>query len=406
MSFVKDVDAAFVQKFFKAYYSERGREIFVPSRLQEREFGYFTFKGRIMVRHISFSNREEFLRLLAEKAPLHVYYSSAFYKYPRAPMEEKGWLGAELVFDIDADHLRTPCEKSHDFKICKSCLADYPPDLEKCPRCGGQLEKVEWVCEKCLEAARAEARKLLEILESDLGFERIRLAFSGNRGYHVIVSDESVLDLSQQERKEIIDYVTGAGLSLRALSLERRRIVEEVAPALDDPGWRGRIARSALELVISADADKICELAGTKSIARDLEEFLEKAKSMIDDRIPWNILKPSVRKILVEAAKENASAHVDVVVTQDIHRLIRLAGSLNGKTGLKAAPIDPNSLDDFDPEYTPVAFPMDEEVYVRIIRSHRIRLAGFELPPTSNKILKLPLAVAILLLCRGVATLP
>ena len=406
MSFVKDADAAFVQKFFKQYYSEKSGEVFIPDRLQEREFGYFTFKGKIMVRHISFNDPKEFLSLLAEKAPLHVYHSSAFYKYPRAPMDEKEWLGAELVFDIDADHLKTPCEKSHDFKICKSCLKDYPPDLEKCPRCGGQLEKVEWVCEKCLEAARAEARKLLEILESDLGFERIRLAFSGNRGYHAIVSDESVLDLSQQERKEIIDYVTGAGLSLRALGLERRRIIDEVSPDLDDPGWRGRIARSVLELAISADVEKICDLAGVRSRTRDLEEDLEKARRIIGDKIPWNVLRPSVRKVLVEAARENASAHVDVVVTQDIHRLIRLSGSLNGKTGLKAAPIDPNSLDDFDPEYAPVAFPMDEEVHVKIIRSHRVRLAGFELPPTSNKILKLPLAVAILLLCRGVATLP
>jgi len=41
-----------------------------------------------------------------------------------------------------------------------------------------------------------------------------------------------------------------------------------------------------------------------------------------------------------------------------------------------------------------------------VIRSQEVRLKGFELAPISNKIVRLPLAAAALLLCRGVATLP
>ncbi|MCD6420932.1 MAG: DNA primase small subunit PriS [Thaumarchaeota archaeon] len=400
MSFLKPEDAAFVQKYFKQYYLGKP-EVYIPERLPEREFGYFTFREKIMIRHLSFNSAGELLDLLGEKAPLHVYHSSAFYKYPRAPMEEKGWLGSELVFDIDADHLETRCGKSHDFKVCRNCFEAFPADVERCPRCGGQLEKVEWVCSDCLEAARAEARKLLEILESDLGFRRIRLAFSGNRGYHVVVSDEEILDLDQRERKEIIDYVTGMGLSFRLLGLERRGI----APDVVEPGWRGRITRSAIELVISAEVEEIGRLAKASKI-RDLKEEVERLRELVGDSLPWSLLKPSVRRVLAEAARENAAAHIDVVVTQDVHRLIRLTGSLNGKTGLKASAIDPNDLDDFDPSSDPVALPMDDEVHVRLIRSHELELGGFKLEPTSNRILRLPIAVAILLICRGVATLP
>ncbi len=405
MSFLREADAAYVQKLFKRYYIEKAEEIYVPSRLQEREFGYFTFGEKVMVRHLSFSTPEELREMLIEKAPLHVYNSSAFYKYPRAPMEEKGWLGAELVFDIDADHLKTPCKKNHDFKICKNCLTDYPVEAERCPKCGGQLEKVEWVCEKCLESAREEARKLLEILETDFGFKNIRMAFSGNRGYHVIVSDEEVLDMNQLERKEIIDYITGTGLEARFLGLDKRKVVMDYAPDLGEPGWRGRIARSALEIIMTYSGDELYELTEDEKAYEVVEEF-EKVKDLWMEKPPWNVLKQSTRRFLLEAAKERAASHIDVVVTQDVHRLIRLGNSLNGKTGLMAKVFDPNYLDEFDPSSDPVALPMDDEIHVKIIRSQEVRLAGFELQPVSKKILRLPIAVAALLLCRGVATLP
>jgi len=405
MSFIGEADARFVYKLFKRYYLERRDEIYVPERLPEREFGYFTFMEKIMIRHMSFNNPGELKDALIDKTPLHVYHSAAFYKYPRAPMDQKGWLGSELAFDIDADHLKTPCKKKHDFKICKSCMLDYPVEAERCSKCGGPLEKVEWVCDKCLESAKAEALKLLEILEDDLGFEKIRTAFSGNRGYHLIVSDEQALELSQQERKEIIDYITSTGLDLRILGLGGRRIRAEMAPDIADPGWRGRIARSSLQLMLAADPERLYELTEDKK-AYSIKEELEKARELLSDNVPWGALKPSTVRLLAEAAKEDAASHIDVVVTQDTHRLIRLGNSLNGKTGLKAQLIDPNDLDGFDPAWSSIALPMDEEIHVKVIRSQKLKMKDFELAPTANKIVKLPLAAAALLLCRGVATLP
>ena len=405
MSFLRKSDAVFVRDLFKRYYHEKAGELFIPERLPEREFGYFPFGEKIMIRHLSFSSPEELKELASQKVPLHIYHSAAFYKYPRAPMEEKGWIGAELIFDIDADHLKTPCKKDHDFKICKNCLLEYPVELDRCTKCGRPLEKVEWVCEKCLESAREEARKLLDILERDFGFEKIHMAFSGNRGYHVVVKDQQVLDLDQSERKEIVDYITGTGLDAKFLGLEKRKINLDYVPDLGDPGWRGRIARSTLEILMTFDAEKLYELTDDEKAYQVIEE-LESVKESWSEKLPWNLIKPSTRRFLVEAAKEHAASHVDVVVTQDIHRLLRLGNSLNGKTGLMAKVFEPDDLDDFDPTTDPVALPMDEEIHVKIIRSHGLQLAGFELPPIKKKIVKLPLAAAALLLCRGVATLP
>jgi DNA primase small subunit len=156
---------------------------------------------------------------------------------------------------------------------------------------------------------------------------------------------------------------------------------------------------------VSKNIAEICELAGERrpqSLTRDLEK-LGKIEA---DRVPWSALSASSRRILLRAAVEAAAAHVDAVVTQDVHRLIRLGNSLNGKTGLRAQMINPNDLDDFDPMWSAVALPIDEEAHVKVIRSGGIRLRGLEIPPISRSIVKLPLAAAVLLLCRGVATLP
>ncbi|MCX8187579.1 MAG: DNA primase small subunit PriS [Nitrososphaeria archaeon] len=405
MSFLRESDAIFVRNLFKKFYHERSGELFIPNRLSEREFGYFPFGDKMMVRHLSFSSSKELRDLVSQKTPLHIYHSAALYKYPRAPMEEKGWIGAELIFDIDADHLKTPCKKGHDFKICKKCLTEYPVEFDYCTECGGQLEKVEWVCEKCLESARNEARKLLDILEGDFGFGEIHLAFSGNRGYHVVVKDREILDLDQSQRKEIVDYIVGTGLDARVLGLDGRKMDLSYAPELGDPGWRGRIARSALEILMTLDAEALHELTGDKRAYQVVEELKSIDKGW-SEKPPWNLLRRSTRMFLIEAAKEYAASHIDVVVTQDVHRLIRLGNSLNGKTGLMAKVFDPDDLDNFDPTRNPVALPMDEEIHVRVIRSNELRLAGFELPSKRKEILELPLAVAALLLCRGVATLP
>ena len=405
MSFISEADASIVKKFFKNFYRKTYSKLYIPSRLPEREFGYFTFEKKLMIRHLSFNSPQELWGKIVEETPLHIYHSAAFYKYPRAPMDAKGWLGAELIFDIDADHLKTPCRKRHDFKVCKRCRKAYPVSLDLCPDCGQSLMKVEWVCDLCLEAAREEARKLLSFLEDDFGFSKFRAAFSGNRGYHLVVEDESILELDQAERKELIDYITGTGLSMKLMGLEERIIDLETAPKLEDPSWRGRIAKTVFELLASQNYEVLREVAGD-SIAQTLIDEIKEISKALGENVPWNLMRPRLRRTLFEAARELASAHIDVVVTQDIHRLLRLGNSLNGKTGLMAKMFNPDELDEFEPFSESVALPMDDELTVYVIRAPRFKLGEVEFEECENELKKLPAAAAILLLCKGAATLP
>jgi len=78
----------------------------LPERFGRREFGFMFFDRTFVQRHMGFSRADEIRRFLISQVPAHCYYSTAYYRDPGAPtMEEKTWLGADLIFDLDADHL-------------------------------------------------------------------------------------------------------------------------------------------------------------------------------------------------------------------------------------------------------------------------------------------------------------
>lgn len=112
----------FVQANFLEYYESAFREGWIPSSFENREFGALLFKEKTMVRHRGFKQGEELQAFLCELIPSDVYYSSSYYADPSAnEMNAKKWLGADLVFDIDADHISTPCGKVHDQWSCGNC---------------------------------------------------------------------------------------------------------------------------------------------------------------------------------------------------------------------------------------------------------------------------------------------
>ncbi|MFQ6074280.1 MAG: DNA primase small subunit domain-containing protein, partial [Candidatus Bathyarchaeia archaeon] len=237
---IKIETKAFIQAKFSEYYEKNSGSIQPPPSMEKREFGFLLLKERIMLRHKSFKTAEELRDALKRLVPSNVYYSSAYYERPEEEMEEKGWLGADLVFDIDADHIPTPCAKTHDTWTCTNCKTTgrgQPP--ERCPECNEQrFEEKAWPCEVCLESAKEETVKLIDILTKDFGLstKEMSLGFSGHRGYHLHVETEEILTLDSIGRKEIVDYIVGIGLEPQLHGLSRTD-----GPNLDDFGWRGRI---------------------------------------------------------------------------------------------------------------------------------------------------------------------
>ena len=244
-----------IQQLFKEYYLEN--KMPTVDQFVHREFGFLFFTGKKMMRHQAFSNSQSLQNFLTKYVPAHVYYSTALYDHPTAPMARKGRRGTDLIFDIDADHLSTPCLKIHDRWTCSSCgLTGRGIPPKHCPVCSSEKFSVQkWFCEECIETARKHTMNLVDFLEKDFGFSRkdYSIAFSGQRGFHIAVKNEVARELDTNARRELVGYIGGSGISLQRLGYPWKQ-------AMPEGGWAQRIC-SELEKFINQ-----CTIADLESI--------------------------------------------------------------------------------------------------------------------------------------------
>ncbi len=353
----------FLNRMFSKYYNSP--EIQLPDRFSRREFAFTFFGGKGMVRHLSFGKRKDVLNFLKERIPQHAYYSSAYYKIPDAPtMNDKHWMGAELIFDLDSDHLPNSENLSY---------------------------------EKQLEIVKFEFEKLIkEFLLGDFGFDEkyLELYFSGGRGYHCHVKDPVIFDLGSNERREIVDYITGRNLHDFYIFKEHitskkryghRDFPGEKSlkmPTPDQKGWKGRISKEIITIIdeIKKSDDPVLSLKeyGVREkdaiiLAKELSE--ERIRRIKDGYLDQSktIRKFFLNKALRKAAVTLSAGETDEPVTCDIKRLIRLPYSLHGKTGFKVEKITIDDLEDFNPLNDAIVFD-DKPVKINLIEPFKIQI--------------------------------
>lgn len=380
---------------FREYYIQASLD--VPPELQSREWGFLFFDDSGMRRHKSFFSRGELMDYVRSMVPRHVYHSAAYYQRPGAPtMKEKGWQGADLIFDLDADHLRGAPESY-----------------------SGMLEQV-----------KRETGKLLSFLLSDFGFaeSRISVVFSGGRGYHIHVRDPRIYCFGGDERREILDYLSGRGLAMDWFINEApfegqdgaRRLR---APSEGAPGWGGRINRSILSFVeglrILDEPQAVAVLSRVKGIGpkrassfyRSLqgEGVIEEIrKGNLDlfrgSATIWKLLLKEFlgsEGVAMGLNLDEERGETDEPVTADVRRLIRCPGSLHGGSGLRVSPLSLADLEEFDPLQDAVVFG-DEAVPLEILKPFNTQMKGESYSLREGQE-ELPAFLAVFLMARGVA---
>jgi DNA primase small subunit len=396
--------AVYLNSMFIEYYERKGSSMVVPPKdLIEREFAFTYFGREGMFRHIGFRSAEELLSNLRVNGPSHSYLSAAHYVDPSAAtMGQKGWKGTDLIFDIDADHLEVACKAKHDRWFCRECgnsgMGEKP---EKCPSCQSpRIDDETWLCDNCIRQTKTETRKLMEILCDDFGFSKndIEVTYTGHRGYHTKVMSPSIYLLTPSERREIVDYVTARGIDLQAYGLvgpdahSRRHLA---GPGRDDVGWGSRIYRSVVGM-IEKDEPPFQKLKKKDLVLREM------AAGRWDSAERFTLEK--WKQLVPKAIDRTGIAHIDEPVTTDIHRLIRLQGSLHGKTGFAVTKVD--DLDSFDPFRDAIVFKSSETVSVHIDKNksaHSFRIGDQTCGPFNEEKCELPLEFAIFFMCKGVA---
>jgi len=416
----------FLKNKFSTYYSTT--KLKYPERFTRREWGFMFIGESFMQRHLAFKKTSELVKFLSAKSgtkksnqpisqnvPAHVYYSSAYYKEPGLqPMQAKveGWLGTDLIFDLDDDHLRNIEGLTYEER----------------------LEKVKNI---------VRSKLLDDFILGDFGFDAkyINIAFSGSRGYHIHVKDPKVFALTSAERRELVDYLTGVGLNMDRIFPEEIYDKKEyggktftkkpkmITPKMNAPGWKGRMARGIYELVNNLnqfpkdqrldELKNICKKIrhkGRKISDNDIKsifhELFSRPKMKLDKETfeKRNILeifsKDLYRDIFLDIVKEHQKVEMagetDEPVTTDVKRLIRLPTSLHGKTGFRVVPLEIDELKEFNPLKDAIAFSDDPmKIKLTITEPVKFKLGDeeYNIEPNPDPI-EVPEYTGIYLLCQ------
>jgi DNA primase small subunit len=366
----------------------------LPDRFTRREFGFLFFGQKFFLRHVGMPTQREFHQFLARRGPAHAYYSTAFYKTPNAStMQEKGWMGAELIFDLDADHV---------------------PGAEKLPY-RQQLEKVKFHFLRLVE----------EFVIRDFGFEEkdLLLTFSGGRGYHCHVLKENALALDSVKRREIVDYITGTGLEpnmflttevVKSMQIGARTVVQKSPriPSKDAPGWGRRVNEVAVEYVKEMKGlDEAAFNERFKGLGRmgpkKLSDLRLEIQKLTTEQIErgfidaGSALSRALPDLLRDQIVPLGKGETDEPVTSDTKRLIRLPGSLHGKSGLRVVTLKLDDVRGFDPLVDAVAF-TDEPTRINVVKPSKVDVGGVQLDLPAGEA-TVPEAAAVMLVCRGAA---
>ncbi|MBM4237486.1 MAG: DNA primase catalytic subunit PriS [Euryarchaeota archaeon] len=393
----------FVMAGFRKHYADSPPP--PPERFGRREFGFMFFDKGFVQRHMGFSRIADLHSFLVDHVPAHVYYSSAYYESPGAStMDEKKWLGADLIFDLDADHIKGVEGLS------------YP---------------------EMLDAVKREMVRLLDdFLLGDLGFgtSDLKVVFSGGRGYHVHVTDPRAVRLKSHERREIVDYILGTDVNFDWVfpedPFDRRQFKQMTRvdrsrrfPPSTSSGWRRRMREGTERLLREMEGLSVDDIrrrypsaAGAtdkliEGMLRDLysprggmtgSELMKTNDTM--EVFTFDRYQALFLKMLEGEVRPRVAGEVDEPVTSDIKRLIRLPYSLHGKTALEVIRMERDDLDDFEPlrdavpktfSDEPVRLSMSKKVDFKL-RSERFNLEGE---------VEVPAFAAMFLLCRKEATL-
>jgi len=330
-------------------------------------------------------------------------------------------LGADLIFDLDADHIKGAKSMTY---------------------------------EETLAKVKDEFKKLIDkFLLDDFGFEEKQLVivFSGGRGYHIHIRDPRVLQLTSHERREMLDYITGKEVDMELIFKEEPfdkrsfgthvKVMKKVLmPDKNTGGWTKKMREGLLDLTYELEnlgekeaIKKLSEIKGigkikAKGIYSELFEgdkgnrgvdkmrnegvieifsddkyrdpFLEIVKGEASVKIEGKQQDAEEEYTELLSGKKDQEGESDEPVTSDIKRLIRLPSSLHGKTGFKVIPLKRDDLDDFDPlrDALPESF-SDSPVKINVVKPVKIRLRNerFDLKEGETEV---PEFVAIFLACR------
>jgi len=254
------------------------------------------FAHPVNVRKKHYRNVEELRQGILDMArlPDGVYASTYRYLDPMDPTVDQQNPNCDLVFDLDA-----PVE-------------------------GDRADHIE-------EMRRLTLRLVDEFLV-ELGFklEDMFFEYSGNKGFHVVISNPQYRSLTKNQRSMITKYINGAQIK-KLLEPDRifpghrlkkygwgRQGIHTVSELLDEP------ARIPMYVIKNTDRQKIATLLDNPEVVSDLRN------GRLNSEFDLSVLTNATFR----RAQALSSPVFDTKPTTDLRRIFRIAGSIHGGSGL------------------------------------------------------------------------
>ena len=319
---------------------------------------FIPFGGAPPLRHKSFSDVGQVKSFLSQRAMHSCFYSTAYWKRPyELKMSDKLWQGADLIFDLDGDHLPGVTDR------------DFPGMLEV-------IQDQAWALWN-------------DFLEPEFGFSEdyLQVTFSGHRGFHLHYRDPRLFHLDSEARRELVSHIRGEGVDVQGgLARYHDRNAK---------GWTQRI-RDGMDAMIAAlrainrgDEGSSRELRRLEAALQSLQDregntsqrsatAIKRLAELMDHDNRVRRLKEGKFELLgnyqtlfLNLLKADASVvlgsagETDEVVTIDVRRQIRWPTSLHGKSGMRVtefplARLDPDSSQSYNPLNEAFVLGMDE----------------------------------------------
>ncbi|GMH36057.1 hypothetical protein BSKO_03925 [Bryopsis sp. KO-2023] len=366
-----------VDEFYKwlAYGNDAKHPQAASGYFQRREF-CFTLPQDIFVRYQSFKDGGELHKALVNRCPAKIDIGPV---YNIDPQRRNAYSGGqsrfgpeerELVFDID--------------------LTDYD-DVRTCCQEGN-------VCEKDWAYMSAAIKILDEGLREDFGFEHILWVFSGRRGIHCWVCDQRARSMSDKERSAVASYFTAykgqeKGFA-KFTNANCKHPAMERALMTCDKIWRKNVLPQQRIFENEQTAKKIYDRIPDGEVVRRAQN--SKAKNIEEpNRRMWHALSEEInrqtgsrggdRKLqweLTKAKEEiilaNVYPRLDVEVSKKMNHLLKAPFCIHPKTGNVCVPIDPKSVEEFDPTTVPTLQQVVEEYFAAGARAKDENSKGWE----------------------------